>query len=429
MGDFMSDAVDTGFGVSQTQCTQLTLAAHDYAQKRRVRVLHYIGTWVSGTGVDTFVLHLATAQRQLGIDSYISCYEDDRQELLASATELGFPYRVFQKPGKGEAAGLVRKLKSAFMLFQRVVVLVKFILVNRIDVLHLHAVALSSVEAHLASAITARPIVVTHHATIEYIRPMWSRMTDLILRLEKWRSRQVVCPYGRAADELRELGFQEQDLSVVPFCADERKFVGNICLPEAGGEFRLLTVSRLVAGKGHIELLEAMARIRDRFPNLRLSIIGDGPARADIEEAIDQLKLQDLVTMVGHVHNSKVPDLMREAHVLVLPSYMMGETYPVCLLEAMCLGMPCIGTYWFGIPDIIDHGKTGFLVEPRDAIGLAKAIEMLAGDLKFFAHASAQAQERALNEFTGAAVADRYRKLYDQALLKSSDQRTAHPVA
>jgi glycosyltransferase involved in cell wall biosynthesis len=383
---------------------------------RRLRVVHYIGTWTSGTGVDTFVLHLAAAQRELGVDAYIGCDEDKREEFLASARAQGFPYFLFQKPGKREPALLPSKLKTALNLARRIAGLVRFIVQNRIDILHLHSVALSSIEAHLVAALTRRPIVVTHHATIAYIRPDWSKMTELILGLEKARSRHVCCPYERAADELRELGMKDEQLLVVPFCADERKFKGSIDIPKAGEEFRLLTVSRLVEGKGHLELLEGLAKVRTKLPNVRLSIIGDGPTRANIERAVARLGLGDIVTLTGHVHNSVVPELMRQAHVVVLPSYMQGETYPVCLLEAMCLGMPCIGTRWVGIPDIITDGETGFVVEPKDADGLARAIEGLAGDLDFFARASANAARRAHAEFTGAAVAGRYRQMYDQVV-------------
>jgi hypothetical protein len=138
------------------------------ASRRRLRVLHYIGTWTSGTGVDTFVPHLAAAQREVGVDSHIGCDEDDREEFLASARAPSFPYFLVQKPGKREPALLPRKLKTALNLMRRVAGLVRFIAQNRINIFHLHSVALSSIEAHIVCALTRTPIVVTHHATIEY---------------------------------------------------------------------------------------------------------------------------------------------------------------------------------------------------------------------------------------------------------------------
>lgn len=382
---------------------------------RPFKVLHHIGTTVSGTGVDTFVLQLAEAQKRLGIHAHISCDAINRSEFLSIAKERGFPFTLFPSLG-ALSHKLPQKIKTLMTLSKRVASLVKYLTENNIDLLHVHAVALSSLEAHLAAALTNTKILVTHHATIEWFKPMWNRQTDIILWLEKLRTKQVVCPYPKAADELRELGFLDERLFVVPFCADENKFAGSITLPSAGDDFKLITVSRLVEGKGHKYLLEAMAKLRAKYPNLRLIIAGDGPARPAIEADISRLGLSDIVKMEGHVHHHQIPELMQTAHCVLLPSYMGGETFPICLLEAMCLGMPCIGSRWFGIPDIIVDGKTGFIVEPKDADGLVKAIDALAGDLEFFAQASKAARERAMAEFTGEAVARSYAKLYTDAV-------------
>jgi glycosyltransferase involved in cell wall biosynthesis len=175
----------------------------------------------------------------------------------------------------------------------------------------------------------------------------------------------------------------------------------------------LILPARLVKEKGHAELLEAMAQVRRRLPQVRLSIVGTGAAQTDIKQTITRLQLEDIVDMMGHVPHAEMPDLMRRHHVVVLPSYMPGETFPVALLEGMCMGMPCIGTRWFGIPDIIADGETGVLVEPRDADALARAIEALAGNPAFFSRASEAAARRARQEFTGHAVASRYQELYE----------------
>lgn len=380
------------------------------------RILHYIGTWVSGTGVDTFVLHLAVAQQNLGLKPSVAGYQDNREEFWGSLQDHGFPIYPYQKPDSSKGPWWIpRKIKTALYFAKRILGIIQFILKNRIDVIHLHTVAVSSIEAYIAAILTRTTIVATHHATIQYIRHSWSKLTDINLILEKWFCRFIVCPYNKAADEMRALVVKEENLYIVPFCADEKKFCGTIEMPQPGGEFRLMTISRLVPGKGHKELLDALALLRSEYPQLRLTIAGDGPTRTEIELQIKRLGLHDMVTMAGHVHNSQMPQLMLKSHVVVLPSYMMGETYPVCLLEAMCLGMPCIGSRWFGIPDIITDGKTGFIVEPREVKGLAEAIKKLAGDLSFFAEASKAAQEQALREFTGIAVAQKYLALYEKA--------------
>ncbi len=404
--------------IHMTQPIQPTNTAHSGVTSHAKRVLHFNGTNVAGTGVDTFITQLAEAQRRFNVVAHIGCDSKDRDDYLATVREQGFPIWTFPQPG-AITRSLPGKLTTVFKQLRRTLSLSWYLLRNRIDVLHVHAVALSSLEAHLASLLTRTPIVVTHHATIEWFRPYWTRQTDMILWLEKRRTRQVACPYPAAAQELRELGMSDDQLHIVPFCADETRFNGSITLPKAGEPIILITVSRLVEGKGHVELLDAIASLRDKLPQLRLHIAGDGPARATIEQHIAKLNLGNQVKMLGRIPHAAVPDLMRQSHVIVLASYMGGETFPVCLLEAMCIGMPCIGTRWFGIPDIIADGKTGFVVEPRDAKGLAVAIDKLVSDPDFFAQTSAQAAQRAQAEFTGHAVAGRYAQLYDQACQKT----------
>jgi glycosyltransferase involved in cell wall biosynthesis len=111
-----------------------------------------------------------------------------------------------------------------------------------------------------------------------------------------------------------------------------------------------------------------------------------------------------------------MPTVFAEGHVIVLPSSMPGETFPISLLEGMSMGMPAIGSRWFGIPDIIVDGESGFVVEPGSVDALARAIEHYLADPAAFAAASKNARARAKAHFTGAAVAGAYAALYAEAL-------------
>jgi glycosyltransferase involved in cell wall biosynthesis len=381
---------------------------------RARRVLHHVATTVPGTGVDTFVLQLCAAQQRLGVTTGICCNTTDRAEFVATAERLGIPVHAFPSV-EALPAFVPRKARTAYLVARRTADLARFVARERFDVVHVHAVSLFGLEAHLATALSRVPLIVTHHSTLEWWRPMWTLQSDVILQMEKWRTTFAVCPYQKAADELRDAGIRPERLVVIPFCADEKRFSGSITPPKPGEPFHLIIPARLVAEKGYAELLTAMAEVRGRLPQVRLTIVGTGPAQAEIEQTIGRLGLGDIVKMLGYVPHADMPELLRKCHVIVLPSYMGGETFPVALLEGMCMGMPAIGTRWFGIPDIIEDGVNGVLVEPRDAKALARAIEALAGDLTFFARASEGAARRALREFTGESVARRYAELYERA--------------
>jgi glycosyltransferase involved in cell wall biosynthesis len=383
----------------------------------RTRVLHHVATTVPGTGVDTFVLQLCAAQQRLGVETAICCNTTKRDEFVDTAERLQIPVHPF--PSIEALPALVpQKARTVYGITRRTADLARFLARERFDVVHVHAVSLFGLEAHLATALARVPLVVTHHSTLEWWRPMWTLQSDVILQMEKWRTTFAVCPYQKASDELRDHGIRPERLVVIPFCADEVRFSGSITLPKPGEPFHLIIPARLVAEKGYAELLAAMAEVRGRLPQVRLTIVGTGPAQAEIEQTIARLQLGDIVNMLGYVPHAEMPALLRKCHAIVLPSYMGGETFPVALLEGMCMAMPAIGTRWFGIPDIIEDGVNGVLVEPRDAKGLGRAIEALAGDLAFFARASEAAARRALREFTGESVARRYAELYERAVAR-----------
>jgi glycosyltransferase involved in cell wall biosynthesis len=144
-------------------------------------------------------------------------------------------------------------------------------------------------------------------------------------------------------------------------------------------------------------------------------ILGEGAERPVIEAEVRRLGIGALVDVVGHVANEKVPALMRTASAVVLPSYMPGETFPLSLIEAMALRLPTIGSRWFGIPDIVSHGETGFVVEPRDVGSLAAAIERLATSPDLARKMGQNGYERAMKLFTSDAVAETYDRIYREA--------------
>lgn len=370
------------------------------------RVLHFMSTNVGMTGVETFILQLSAAQQRLGQSPHLHLELDRRDELVREAGARHIP--TFDV--------VPRRLRGPLGRAQGVYRLLDIIRRERIEVLHVHAVGISGLDALLAGLVSRElPIVITHHATLTWFAPMRNRTSDVTFALEKRRASRVVMPYAAAADELREAGIPGDRLHVVPFCIDETRFVSPPAPRAWSKDFQLVMSSRIVDGKGHGELLEAVALARAKVPGLKLTILGDGPKRPEVEAHVARLGLGDVVSLPGWLPHAEVPAKLAEAHIKVLPSYMPGETFPLSLLEGMALGLPAIGTRWFGIPDIIEHGKTGLVVPPRDAHALAQAIETLAGSPETYAAYSRAAMERVQRHFTGAAVAKRYAQLYADA--------------
>jgi colanic acid/amylovoran biosynthesis glycosyltransferase len=133
----------------------------------------------------------------------------------------------------------------------------------------------------------------------------------------------------------------------------------------AGGArrtFTLLAVGRLHAVKDHAFLIRACARLRDRGVDFECVIAGEGPERRRLEELMRENRLQDCVTLAGHVARVQLDLLYRRADLVVLTS--RSEGIPLVLMEAMARGGIVLGPAITGIPEIVIPEKTGFLYAP-----------------------------------------------------------------
>lgn len=144
------------------------------------------------------------------------------------------------------------------------------------------------------------------------------------------------------------------------------------------GPLRVLTVGRLHPQKSHHILVDAVALLRDRGIELALTIVGEGPTRAQLERQIAAADLEDLVHLVGAVGQSDVGEYFRTHDVFCLAS--VSEGLPVVLMEAMAAGLPVVTTRITGVPELVVDGLSGLLVPPARPAELADALERVATD-------------------------------------------------
>jgi colanic acid/amylovoran biosynthesis glycosyltransferase len=140
----------------------------------------------------------------------------------------------------------------------------------------------------------------------------------------------------------------------------------------------LLCTGRLTPAKGQLVLLQACALLRQRQTDFRLTVVGDGPDRAAIEATVVQLGLSSVVELTGSVVQARVRQYLQDADVFVLPSF--AEGIPVVLMEAMASGVVCVSSPVNGIPELIEHGRTGLLSAPGDVEQLAQNLQALIND-------------------------------------------------
>ncbi len=149
-------------------------------------------------------------------------------------------------------------------------------------------------------------------------------------------------------------------------------------------EVRILAVAGLRPYKGLSVLVDACRRLRDEGVAFRCTIVGEGPSRRSLERQITNAGLQGWVLLAGAMTQGRVAQMLRERPIFVHPSVAlpngMMDGIPVALMEAMAAGAPVLASRLSGIPELIEDGVSGILVEPRDATSLARWIRRVAED-------------------------------------------------
>jgi glycosyltransferase involved in cell wall biosynthesis len=111
-------------------------------------------------------------------------------------------------------------------------------------------------------------------------------------------------------------------------------------------------VGRLCDLKGQLLLPGIAHGLKDRFPKLKIVLIGDGESRPALEENIKSLGVESFIELKGWQTNSDVRQIVSQSRALLLPSF--AEGLPIVFMEAMALGRPVLGTYIAGIPELVD---------------------------------------------------------------------------
>jgi glycosyltransferase involved in cell wall biosynthesis len=141
----------------------------------------------------------------------------------------------------------------------------------------------------------------------------------------------------------------------------------------------VLAVARLVEKKGLDTLIRACGALRDRGRDFRCHIVGDGVLKGALAQLVGELKLNRLVTLEGALDQEEVLAWYRRATVLALPCMVTSDGdrdgIPNVLIEAAACGVPIVTTGVSGIPELIEHGKSGLVVPPGDHLALADAVE------------------------------------------------------
>jgi phosphatidyl-myo-inositol dimannoside synthase len=263
-------------------------------------------------------------------------------------------------------------------------------------VLSLHVVV--GPAAWAVSRVLSVPFVQYVHAREVVHRP---RLARFVLR----RAAAVIVVSRYAQSLALDCGAEPGRIRLIPPGVDPPASRSG----RRNGRPTVLTIARLEHEyKGHDVTLRAIARVRERVPDVLWVAIGDGPLRARYEDAAQALGLGESVRFLGSVDDSERDAWLDRAHAFAMPSRVPpeggGEGFGIVYLEAAAHGLPAIAGNAGGALDAVVDGQTGLLVDPRDEQAVADAIAGLLLDPEHAQELGLAAAARA-HQFTWARAA------------------------
>lgn len=368
------------------------------AAGRRLRVLTLVDRPVEGGGGEQLARTVAIKLDPARFDRVLCATRPTSAATLASIEDAGV--RVLE---------LDRRSRTALADW---LPLVAFLRNERVDVLHTHKFG-SNLWGTVLGRLAGVPVVVAHEHT-------WSfegqRMRRLLDREVIARAADVIVSVSRE-DRRRMIEIEHIDpdrIRLVPNgippigLANGAPVRAELGIPDAAPVIG--AVASLRPQKSLHLLVESAAMLTTDIPDLRVLIAGDGPDEGRIRSLVTSLGLEDTVLLLGH--RQDIPCVLGALDVAVCSSDWEGS--PLAVIEYMAAARPVVATRVGGVPDLIEHGAHGLLVERGDVQGLAGAIATLLRDADLREAMGARARRRQRLEFGIDRMVDRIQLLYEE---------------
>ena len=258
----------------------------------------------------------------------------------------------------------------------------------------------------------AKSMVWTHGLEV------WEPLS-LVRRAALRKADLVLAPTNDTADHVAtQQGVARERIRVLPWALDPQ--FEELLLPTPQPALPLefpqgrviLTVGRWSAGeryKGVDTLITALPRLLTEWPELQLVAVGDGDDQGWLEQIANGRGVRRHVHFLSGLSYAEIAACYQACEIFALPS--RGEGFGLVYLEAMACGKPVIGGAHGGAPEVIEDGKTGYLVQHGDAAQLATSLEALLSDAKLAQEMGARGKERVDRDFRFTAFAKALKKI------------------
>ncbi|MFA6918191.1 MAG: glycosyltransferase family 4 protein [Candidatus Gracilibacteria bacterium] len=295
----------------------------------------------------------------------------------------------------------------------------KIIKEERPDILHAHIWNPASGRyAYLAAKSTKIPLVITEHDPFKI-----SPLKDFFKKRALKYVTKIVAISNNNKHLLGELyPDHKQKITVIHngldliwwqsqilrFTDEDRRHIKEDIFHCKENTLIVTTVAELHDRKGIKYLINAVPSVIKKFPNTKFIIIGNGPAHAEYERLIKKLDLENHIHLAGR--QKEIPKLLKSSNIFLLPS--IREGFGMVNLEAMITPLPIIATKAGGIPEVVEDGKTGILVEPGNSVALISALFKLIPSSELREKYALAGHKRVIEKFDARKMAREYEKIY-----------------
>ena len=294
------------------------------------------------------------------------------------------------------------------------------------DIIHAHWAIPTGPAAVSAARRLRLPSVITMHGGDVYVNPAqgYDFPTRWYVRPAlRWTLRHAGA-LTAITDDCRQhalrAGAPDESLHLVFNGTDLRRFSPSpdrSAVDPRFGPHMIFACRQLFPRKGIRFLIEAAARIKPRFPDLKVVVAGDGFERPELIQLAETLGIGADVTFLGWVANSELPPYYRAAALSVIPS--LEEGFGIPAAEAMGCETAVVASDAGGLPEVVEHGVTGLIVPRGDSAALADAMGVLLADPIRRAQMGRAGRERALRYFDWDRTAEQFERIYADVMART----------
>jgi glycosyltransferase involved in cell wall biosynthesis len=360
----------------------------------------YLTTHLNAGGITTYLLTLAKGMKANG-------------HKVTVVSSGGNKSEEFRKEGLTLVnLNIHTKSEASWRLYAPLPRLTRYIQRERIDVIHTQ-MRVTHVMGQLLSVLTQKPLVTTCHGFYKTrffrrIFPCWGKA---VIAISPAVGEHLAKDFhvDRKRITLIRNGI---DFNLFPLLTPDQKNARRkaLNLPERATLIGI--IARLADVKGHTVLIQSMAKIVNSFPQTYLLIVGQGKMEVTLKRQVQELQLQERVLFIPTVNLSG--EYLSIIDIFVMPS--LSEGLGISLMEAQATGLPVVATRVGGIPTLIEHQKTGLLVDPDNAQQLADQLLSLLKDAAKGKQLGLAAREFIARECSAQKMVDQTYRVYQNVV-------------